>query len=146
MCTIFVILLSLIHLSDSYLNHVAPLESFCGLEWPQLGVPKLLEYFFQQWAWVLTGYATNLSSALERLTFLPQQIKIHKKKLNTFIIKIYSLFLNSYNLSCTRAVLFGWKAIRKTWKYTPGLLTPNRKLSIYGGGLLSEWMDTYELN
>ena len=51
---------------------------------------------------------------LKGLHFYLNKLKSIKKKLNTLIIKIYNLFLDSYNLSCTRAVLFGWKAIRKT--------------------------------
>ena len=108
-------LLSLIYLLDSYLNHRAPLEyqtKCCCLEWLQLGVPNLLEYFSNQRDWVPAGYATNLSSPLhlKGLHFHFNKLQFIKKPKNrkhTYIIKIYVLFLDSCNLSCTRA-MFVW--------------------------------------
>jgi hypothetical protein len=107
-------------------------------------VPNLREYFFHQGDGVLTGYGMNLSSALERLTSLPQQITIHKKKQATFIIKIYSLFLDSYNLSCTRAMFVWVEGNKKNMTiYTEISHTQQKAIHLLR---VSEWMDIYELN
>lgn len=148
MCIIFVILLSLITFVRQLSESCGPAGIVLWLRMATAGCAKASGVFLS--AVRLSShqlcYRSFLCTWKAYISTSTNYNPLKKKKQTTFIIKIYSLFLDSYNLSCIRVMLFGWKAIRKTWKYTARLLTPNRKLSIYGGGLLSEWMDTYELN
>lgn len=146
-------LLSLMYLLDSYLNHRAPLEyqtKCCCLEWLQLGVPNLLEYFSNQWDWVLAGYATNLSSPLplKGLHFHFSKLQfIKKRKKNTPTLSkcmSCSWILVTYHVP--ELCLFGLKATRKTWRYTPRQLTLYRKLHSNWGRPLPEWIAIQELN